>query len=61
MLTVDELTLKIEALEAEASALGEADGAPILELAMQWRLLKVQAVVMEAIRSKLGEDDLPQA
>lgn len=61
MLTVDELTLKIEALEAQAAALGEADGAPILELAMQWRLLRVQAVVMEAIRSKLADDEPPQA
>jgi len=58
MLSLEAITIKIEQLEREAEALGELNGAPFRELAMQWRLLRVQAVFMETVRRNLAGDDM---
>ena len=59
MLSPDEITLKIQALEAEAAKLGEPDGAPYREMAMKWRLVEVEAVFMGAMRATLSDDQAP--
>lgn len=56
MLSIPDIRLKAEAMERLAAGVDDASAAAYREMAMQWRLLEVQAVFMEAIRPPAQSD-----
>lgn len=49
MLTIDEIRHRAEAMERLAATVSEADAPAFRHVAMQWRLLGVEAVFMDAM------------
>lgn len=50
MLTVDQIRAKAVTMEHLAATTGEAAGKAYRDMAVQWRLLEVEAVFMDAMR-----------
>lgn len=56
MLNLPDIRLKAEAMERLAAEGDDASAAAYREIAMQWRLMEIQAVFMEAIRPPTQSD-----
>lgn len=56
MLNLPDIRLKAEAMDRLAAEADAASAAAYREMAMQWRLLEVQAVFMEAIHPPAQSD-----
>lgn len=59
MLTIDEIHDKAEAMERLAATVSEADAAAYRHVAMQWRLLEIQAVYVDAMRASVAPESYP--